>query len=184
MKILCRLEQWTQTREEKNGQERAAYGGAGYRRAMNVQWNSSSVCSLDTKFDFGCQCMHVPQHEWQVASGEWDREAEQRKLDENSENFENKKRSEKDLLACLMQQDLRIWLPNSCKGTPDKYRWEQTNTVCDFVHQKWTSSSDRSVTCHFVLLVDHNALGSACYECWVHMSLFSWFLRLGWGFFS
>lgn len=58
---------------------------------------------------------------------------------------------------CLMQQDLRIWLPVA-KGL-------QTNkggnrpTLCCFAHQKWAWSLDRSVTCHLVLLADHNARG-------------------------
>lgn len=36
MKIICKLEQWTQARDEENGQEKAEYGGAEFGRAMNV----------------------------------------------------------------------------------------------------------------------------------------------------
>ena len=56
------------------------------------------VCSFDVKFVSRCQCMHLPQPEQQVASGEWGREAEQRKLAQNLENWENRRGEEKDLL--------------------------------------------------------------------------------------
>lgn len=48
---------------------------------MNVHLKSFSVCSFDIRFVSGCQCMHVPQYEWQVAFSEWNREAEQGKLE-------------------------------------------------------------------------------------------------------
>lgn len=49
------------------------------------------ACSFDIKFVSKCQCMHVPLPEQQVASSEGGREAQQRKSDQDLENWGGEK---------------------------------------------------------------------------------------------
>lgn len=80
-------------------------------------------------------CFWVSMHEcppmWVAGSFWWVGQGSRtKKTGDNSGNFENKKRGEKDLLACLMQQDLRIWLSAL---SAEQWLWKHW-TLCGKAH--------------------------------------------------
>lgn len=164
MTIITRLEQ-SQARHEENGQKKAKYGGAEYRKGY--EWPLKFFLSMFFwhKICFcvsvhACSPMSVAGSLWWVGQG-----SRTKKIGDNSKFWKQKERWGRSvgLSDAAGSKDLIT----SCKGTPDKQRWEQTNTVCCFVHQKWAWSLGRSVTCTLSCWLTTMLL--AFHEWWVHI---------------